>query len=281
MTEEPTIEYEILGARGGCPVSGSAFQQYGGDTTCFVVETPDVLLVFDAGTGIRTLERRIRAWKNPKPIAVFFTHFHLDHTSALALFSPLYDPGLSIDFYGMDPGPEHPWRDALHHLMHEPYWPIALADVPANLTFHDLEIGAPPIRKHGVRVRWFPVRHTQTCLAYRIDLPGGSIVFTPDQELPLESGENYVAFARGADLLIQDAQYTPDEYVSRQGWGHSTWEAAASLAHRAEVSDLLLFHHDPNRTDAEIETLVTQARTVFPRTRAAAAGLRGVLPRST
>lgn len=278
MTGVASIRLDVLGARGGCPVSGAEFLRYGGDTTCFALETPDALLIFDAGTGIRQLNNRVAGWSAPKPIGLFLTHYHLDHISGLPAFRPLYDPRAEITVFGTDPSANQPWRDALGRLIAEPYWPVPLDKAPATIGFHDLDAHDRRMDLFGVRIEWRPVRHTQNCLAFRIRLPGGSVTLAPDQELPGDDIEAYRDFIRGSDILIQDAQYTPEEYPNRRGWGHSTWRDAAELAAEADIQHLLLFHHDPLRSDTQIDAIVDAAQAVFPHTRAASPTLQVHFP---
>ncbi len=267
--EGPEIHFVIRGARGGWPVFGEAYGRYGGNTTCFSVETPTGLIVIDAGSGLLGLNQVCAAWDSPKPIAILFSHYHLDHTMGIAGFKPMYDPTMQIQLFGANPDPQYEWKDALHRLIGEPYWPIGLSDMASQQTFQDLDLSTRHMELFGLDLCWCPIAHTQQCLAFQIRLPGGKITIATDHEPQRDDLESYLEFVRGSDVLIQDAQYTPEEYDLRHGWGHGTLLDAANIAKRADVQRLVLTHHDPEHTDEQVDAMVAAAKDVFPNTRGA------------
>lgn len=261
--------FTVRGARGGRTVVGEAFCRYGSHTTCFSLETPDGILIVDAGTGIHSLAKAFRAADTTKPMALFFTHFHLDHLVGLPGFSPLYQAGSTLRLYGASPSQAHPWPDLLTQLLDEPYWPVPLRKTPSSVTYHDLDSLPGPVQLFGAEIRWCELTHTQRCLGYRIAVPNHQLVILTDHESQLHVGPDLVSFAAGADTLIVDAQYCPEEYVTHRGWGHGTWGDATTLAQQTGAKHLLLTHHDPARTDSEIDAIQHQARLEFPATDAA------------
>ncbi len=265
--------FTIHGTRGTTPVSGRGFVRHGGRTTCFSLRTTRGLIVVDAGTGISALSDSLARETRPPPITLLFTHFHLDHVIGLPLFQPLYRPEARITIMA-DPARREDWKPALKTLVDAPYWPAPLAGCPARIRLQDLPAGRATLLVHGVRIAWCPVRHPQQCLAYRLETSGGGIVIATDRE-PGDAGldRRFLEFCRGADVLIFDAQYTPRERAAHRGWGHGTWEEGVATARSAGVGELILTHHDRQRTDAQLDAIVRQARRRFPWTRAARDGL--------
>lgn len=272
MTDSATT-FSVLGARGSRPAFGSRFRKIGGHTTCYALDLPQGLIVLDAGSGILPLNEWCRAANHSKPVAMLFSHYHLDHILGLATFQPLYEPDREMHLYGADPSPDVAWRSVLANLISEPYWPVPLTNMPA-LHHHDLHRDTGSVSIFGVEIRYHVIPHTQQCLAFRFGLPGGSVVIATDHEPTENTQPGFLEFCRGADMLIHDAQFTPDELPQRKGWGHSSWEQAAHIAKAAAVQRLLLTHHDPDRTDDQVDDMAAAARSIFPNTRAASEQLR-------
>lgn len=272
-------QFTIYGARGTHPVSGRAHLRYTGDTSCFGLETPAGLLVIDAGTGITTLGNALGARTHVPPIQLLFTHLHLDHVIGLGAFAPLFRREAQVTLRA-DARYLGRWRAGLTTLIGGPFWPRPLPRLGARVRF--AELGG---RSHGpagrmrtledVRVRWCPVRHPQGCLSYRLETTRVTVVIATDRECgDRRLDAAFLEFARGADILVHDAQYTPAESHRRRGWGHSTWEDAVRVARQARVGQLVLTSHDPARSDEAIEAIVRQARRRFRRTAAATAPMR-------
>lgn len=272
MESEPI--FSIHGARGTMAVSGRRFNRYGGETTCFSLATRQGLLIVDAGTGIIALGDQLMRRKKLPPITIMFTHFHIDHVIGLPLFRPLYRRGASVTIMA-DPHRKENWPDCLRTLVAPPFWPLALRHFGAAIRFQPLPRRDCRMRKYGVEIAWHPLRHPQQCLAYRLDIRKRSFVIATDHELDADATDgSFTDFCRGASVLIGDAQYTPSEYTRQRGWGHGTFSACARLAAASGVGKLFLTHHDPRRTDIQIDRLVSQARRIFPATRAARSGMR-------
>jgi phosphoribosyl 1,2-cyclic phosphodiesterase len=263
----------IHGARGSHPAVGPGFRTYGGHTSCFSIETESELILLDAGSGITRLNEVCTAWPSPKPISIFLTHYHLDHITGLAGFRPIYSPGYRIQFYGGPSAPGLSCQSALERFFQRPFWPVPMADMGSDVLYHDLDLDQPSLHIGGLEIRWFPVPHTEPCLAYQVRSRRGSITLSTDHETTPDTEEAFTDFARGTDILIQDAQYTPAEIESRRGWGHCTWEDAARIATRANAKRLLLTHHDPDHTDADLDAILEQTRRQFKNTRLATTGM--------
>ena len=234
-------------------------------------DQPEELLIFDAGTGIRALGKEIaERTRSPAAIHIFLTHFHWDHVQGLPYFRPLYAAASKVVFHSAH-GPEE-LSAVLAGQMRGPYFPLLFDELPAQVEFR--RIGAEPVRFGSVTVEAFPLHHPQGSVGYRIVDSGRTAVYATDHEHgDAASDHGLIAMAKNADVLVYDAQYTPVEYATRQGWGHSTWLEAARIAEQAGVRQLVLFHHDPDRDDEAVRGIEDEARREFAATVAAHEGL--------
>ena len=226
-------------------------------------------MIFDAGSGIRALGDCMmkEAAGNPVETKIFLTHFHWDHIQGVPFFAPIYSPKNHVSFYSGSTGT--PLQETLEGQMARPYFPIDFAQVAARRDFHQIAPG-DIVSTADLVVRPFPLNHPQGASGYRIECGGAVIVYATDYEHgdPVLD-KVLLEFSQGADLLVCDAQYTPDEYATHVGWGHSTWEHAAALANEAGAKQLVLFHHDPTHNDDAMTAIVAQATEQFPDTVAA------------
>ncbi|MCP3975770.1 MAG: MBL fold metallo-hydrolase [bacterium] len=266
------LVFTVLGARGSWPISEREMMVHGGRTTSFMIALEnDVTVIVDAGTGISAIDDSDRA--APQAYHVFLTHYHLDHVQGLQFFKPLYRADNSVTFYGVPPE-NMKLEEAVGGIFRAPWFPISLAATPSqkrfvDLDFEDLEIGP-------LRITTGELTHPQGATSYRIEGPRATVVIATDHEAGDSTIDaSLVEFARGADYLFHDAQYTPEEHDQfYEGWGHSTWEDASDIATRAEVGQLVLTSHDPSRTDAAVAHLTEQAAHLFPTTVAAYEGMQ-------
>jgi len=190
----------------------------------------------------------------------------MDHIIGLPCFSPLYDPKTRIT---MMADPERPgdWKSILKTFMGKPYWPIGLGETAATMSLVDIPLNQGYMNLYGIRITWMDVPHPQECLSFRFEHFDKIIVVATDLEYePGRVDPAFIDFCRGADILIHDAQYTPEEYPNHRGWGHSTWETATEVARLAEVDQLLLTHHAPERSDDQLSEIKTQACRHFRNT---------------
>ncbi len=265
--------FVIRGTRGTLPTCGPDFFRYGGDTTCFSLETSQGLLVIDAGTGLRHVTQELADRSDLPPITVLLTHLHMDHLVGLPSFGPLYSSHAQIRFMA-DSNREDDWQQALLAFIRKPYWPVGLTDADATLEFGSLSPPGEPMEIYGVRVGWCAIPHPQQCVAYRLDWSGGSVVIATDVEFEASRiPVHFIQFCQGASHLIFDAHFTPSEIGHYAGWGHSTWETGVALAQASGVGELLLTHHRPTRYDTDIDAIVEAARKVFPQTRGASTNI--------
>jgi phosphoribosyl 1,2-cyclic phosphodiesterase len=265
------------GVRGSIPTVSPTHVGIGGNTTCVQIvcggKTHDSseVYIIDAGTGIRALGKEIASRAEPPPaIHIYFSHFHWDHVQGLPFFLPLYSPRSNIVFHSAHP-PER-LREVLAGQMQGPYFPVCFDQIRAKLDFR--QVGTSPEVAGPVEMEAFPLHHPQGCVGYRMKHAGWTGVYAADHE----HGERVrdrglLEIAQGADVLIYDSQYTPVEYESRRGWGHSTWLEGAKLANAAGVKKLALIHHDPDHDDEAVRSIEQDAVQEFPATAAAYEGM--------
>lgn len=259
------MQVRFWGVRGSIAVCGAPFVRTGGNTPCVELEYEGQRLILDGGTGLRALGDAHKGL--PLDATMLFTHVHWDHIQGVPFFGPAYHPGSRLRFGGVR-RPSGTIRDALAKQMQPPAFPVTLDEFNAQLDFLDLD-EPQPVDIGPFKVTWVDLEHPDGVVAYRVQAGRRSVVFATDVEHGDEVDERLVRFADGADLLIHDAQYTRDEYEgrtgpSRRGWGHSTWSDAVTVANRAGVDLLALYHHDPRRSDDEVDAIETLARSHFP-----------------
>lgn len=274
MTES-TLSIRFWGVRGSIPSPGPDTVVVGGNTSCIEVRAGGSRIVLDAGSGLRALGDALLASGEHRDTTILLSHVHWDHVMGIPFFAPLYIPGTRIRFASGSHGA--PLRDLLRRQMSAPMFPVDLDRVGAEITCTELADGQRATFG-DLTVETARLNHPDPVYAYRLEHAGRSVVFATDTEHFACVDPRLARLAKNADLLIYDAQYTPEEYAghagpARTGWGHSTFQAGAELAHAAGVKTLALFHHDPRRTDAEVASIVQRARALFPDTVAAREGL--------
>lgn len=257
------MRIRLWGTRGSCPSPGPDTVVYGGNTTCVEVRGDDGhLVILDAGTGIRELGRSLVSDSHGQPISgdVFFSHAHWDHIQGLPFFTPAFQSANHFRLFGA-PTLLHGLEVVLRQQMSPVVFPVAFDDLHARIEFRELT--GHRLSEHEIEVNAISVRHPGGALGFRLAPVGTSdrsVVFIPDNELDrfgdhapgAPTREELIRFAHGARVLIHDAMYTGAEYMEHQGWGHSSYRDAIDFAIAADVQTLVLFHHDPERSDAAL-----------------------------
>jgi phosphoribosyl 1,2-cyclic phosphodiesterase/CheY-like chemotaxis protein len=268
------------GVRGSIPTPGMQTAIFGGNTSCVEVRIGDQIIILDAGSGIRGLGQSLMREFRDKPLnlTMLVTHTHWDHIQGFPFFIPAYNPNVNVRIVGYE-GAVHGLRAALFEQMQSAFFPVGLNQMASHVTFE--ELSEMEFELDGIKVRTIFANHPGICLGYRLSTPGGDIVYMPDHEAyerheierqkiagetsqpgldyARAQDEKVIDFIRQADVLIGDTQYDATEYPSRLGWGHTCVDDAVSLAVRAGVKQLFLFHHDPDHYDNKMTALSTEA----------------------
>ncbi len=266
------MQIKFWGVRGSTPTPQVENLRYGGNTPCVEVRVNGRIHVFDCGTGFRILGKELAREFAGAPVQahVFLSHFHWDHIQGVPFFAPLYDGNSSFVFHSSDRAGG--LRATLEHHMADPFFPVNMTKMAARRRFHTIAEGRTELEDCVVESVW--LNHPQGCLGFRVEAGNSVLVYATDNE-PGEPAFDQALrkLAQGADVLIYDAQYLPEEFASHRGWGHGHWREGVAIAHQCQVGHLVLFHHDPDRSDACIDQLLQQAQQFFPRVSAATEGM--------
>lgn len=258
------MEVRIWGARGSIAAPGPRTVRYGGNTTCLEVRLAGgELVILDAGSGIRTLGHALMKAQGAVDCHLLITHIHWDHIMGFPFFAPIYSRSTRIRLDGCLRALEG-IRSTLNKGMVDGVFPVDFDSLCDRIEpLFSLPKGS--LRIGEALVEGIELRHPQGGMGFRIREEGRTLVFLTDNELRSggmneRSYSDYARFCEGADLLIHDAQYRPEEMASKRGWGHSDFLSSVELGIKAGVDKLLLTHHDPDRTDEEVDRVVMGAR---------------------
>ena len=246
------------GARGSIPVSGKEYTKYGGDTTCIEVRSKnnDVVII-DGGTGMRKLGNKLIA-SGESDLNILFTHAHWDHLMGFPFFKPIYSKKTSIKLYGCA-YTQQSIEKVLSKSMIAPYFPVDFNQLQAAIV--PRTVCDEPFTIGPLLVTPIQLSHPNQGIGYKFTEDGKTFVFLTDNELTMKHGggceyRDYLEYSRGADLLVHDAEYTQDQYKITKGWGHSVYNDALHLAMEAGAKQFGLFHHNQDRSDAELDRIV-------------------------
>ncbi len=266
------------GGRGSIAAPGPTTLRYGGNTPCVELRYRGTQIILDAGTGIRPLGVSMQAAAAGKrlDINLLITHTHWDHIQGFPFFTPAFVPGNTVNVFGPH-STEKPLEKVLRGQMDHEYFPVALGDMAAKITVRDVAMEPFQIGPFTVRAAY--MNHPGMTLGYRLEAEGLVVAYATDTEpfralLPtVDPGEDTAEFGRGqdqelvqlvrdADVYIADAQYSPEEYAKKTGWGHTNYVDAVIIALEANVKRLVLFSHDPMHNDAEIDRKLAHCRAL-------------------
>ena len=278
------MRVRFWGTRGSIATPGPGTNYFGGNTSCVELTTANGdLLIFDCGTGAHRLAAELMAQgKRAINANILLGHTHWDHIQGFPFFSPAFVKGNSVAIYGPE-GSRGSLHDVLAGQMEFTYFPIELNQLPAAITYHDLTEGIHTIG--GARVATQFLHHPAMTLGYRVEADGVAVVYLVDHEpfsdelwragaepghiesILHEGDRRHAKFMADADLVIHDAQYTPEEYGLKKTWGHSTYDYVVQMAAAAGVRQVALTHHDPSHNDHFVADIERKARDPGPATR--------------
>ncbi len=287
------MKIRFWGVRGSIPCPGPATVEYGGNTACIELRfgDDDRLIIIDAGSGIRDLGNFMMQHDLPKgPIdtSIFLTHTHWDHIMGFPFFTPIYIPNSKLNVYGPVTYEDEGLDKIVGSQLSYRYFPVKHSELAAEITYHPLKELSMDLGD-GISVTTKYLNHPILCLGYKFEHQGKSFctvydtepflnVFPTDPDDPSydpdaaeegeiaakDENEKLLRFMEGADVVVHDTQYTHEEYLdSKLGWGHTPFEFAINSAHKADVKKLILFHHDPMRTDKQLAVLEEQYRNAI------------------
>lgn len=271
------MKVRFWGVRGSIPAPGPHTMRHGGNTTCIEVRSDDgALIILDAGTGIFPLAQELLK-QMPVQANVFITHTHWDHIHGLPFFTPLYIPGNTVRIHGgYDVVAGRGIDQIMEVQLQYSYFPVREAEMRAGIEYETLTIGVP-VSVGNATVTPLMLNHPVVNFGYRVDCNGKSVFFTGDHEpwqnIYAREDEGYAEYQQmveiqqghldqalaGLDVLIADSSYTAAEYPAKVGWGHGTLEGNIAWARRLGVKKLICTHHEPTRSDDELERVFAVA----------------------
>src|SRR5436309_816663 len=262
------MQVRFWGTRGSIAAPGPKTARYGGNTSCVEVRASDgTVIILDCGTGARELGLYLaQTMPQPMRLHLFIGHTHWDHIQGFPFFVPAFLPGSELNIYA-PVGFQRGLEEAMGGQMEYSYFPVKMSDLRSRIHFTELDEGFFRVGDVLVETRF--MNHTAPTVGYRMTSDGATIAYATDHEpfwnasgrVSQHPGdERHIAFLKGANLVIHDAQYTEEEYRDKVGWGHSSLEYAVDVALAAGVERLVLFHHDPAHDDATMEQMEAMAR---------------------
>ncbi len=254
MTADNKLKITILGARGSIPTEGEDMLEFGGATSCVLVETDDNAIFLDAGTGIRNAPD-----VGDKEISIFLTHPHLDHILGLPFFPYITHKDRQIDFYAAKTS-AFSAKEQLDAFFAPPLWPCEVEGYPACFIIHDIDSEAG-ITIGDIKVTNMPSVHPGGGSVYRISRRGRSLVYATDYEYTKEKVGELIDFSKDTDLLLMDAQYTEEEFAKRIGFGHSTVNQGMEIMEKSGAKTIRFVHHDPRHDDEFLRRMEAEVKS--------------------
>jgi phosphoribosyl 1,2-cyclic phosphodiesterase len=269
-----TFSVRFWGVRGSIACCGPRTARYGGNTSSIEVRCGTRLLMFDAGTGIRYLGRKLLRDAGPIDADLYFTHTHFDHVCGLPFFAPLFKPQNRFRLWAGHLGEGLTLRRVMSEFMIAPLFPVPPDVFRATMEYRDFAPGDTLAAGADVKLRTATLNHPDGAVGYRVEYGGQSLCYVTDTEhVPGAPDKNVLGLIAGADLVIYDCMYTDEEYDSYVGWGHSTWQEGIRLCQAAGAKRLAVFHHDPEHDDEQLSGIEREVAAALPGSVAAREGL--------
>ena len=255
---------KFWGVRGSIACPSPEHLGFGGNTSCIEVMAGDERVILDSGTGIRNLGFTL-THESLKYTTLLLTHTHWDHINGFPFFSAIYRKDCTIRIMAGHLARRGGIRKILANQMSEPVFPVPLNALQARIHFEDFIAGDTFGLRKGITIRTAKLHHPDDATGYRIEYEGRSFCYITDTEhVPGKPDQNILGLVEGTDLMIYDSTYSDDEFPSKVGWGHSTWQEGIRLAKVANVKKLAIFHHDPTHDDAYMERVEASANALWP-----------------
>ena len=259
------IHVDFWGVRGSVPSPGPNTARYGGNTSCVSITVDNKILILDAGTGIRNLGSAIIGQPELE-IFVVVTHSHWDHIQGFPFFTPIYQPDRPVHMFPT----LHKKNVVLSSLIDQmdgAHFPITPDQVPSNFNFVT-ESPLEFLENNGFHIELVPMNHPGKAFGYKIKIDDKIICYFTDNEInpPYEKSIEFdvlIEHCRNVDILIHDAQYIEADMPLKHGWGHSLISEVTKLGESAEVKNLVYYHHDPERSDDDIDAELEKASNIL------------------
>ena len=284
------LSVRFWGVRGSIPCPGRSTVEYGGNTSCLEIRADKRLIIIDVGTGVKPLGDWIMVndfKAGPLDMDIFITHTHWDHIMGFPMFSPIFIPGAKMRIQGPVSFNDDTLASIIGDQLSYRYWPVRQSELAAKIEYRELKETTMDLGG-GLKLTTKYLNHPILCLGYRFEYKGKSIVTAYDHEpfrnifptdpkdpsydedaaregetAAKEENERIIRFFKNADVLIHDAMYTTEEFEKHLGWGHSSYDIAVKAALEAGVKKLVLFHHDPSRTDEQNKSLEEEYKNEY------------------
>ena len=272
------IKVKFWGVRGSYPIPKSE-DSFGGNTSCIEVRsTNNELVLLDMGTGLRNFGNSLLKEKTQvRDINIVLSHFHYDHILGFLMFAPLFINKFNINIFA--PGEsDQEIKTKFESFLNSNFWPVSMGMLTANINFNHYSSGSISIT-NNVKVITSPHGHPGGASSVRVEIDRFSVTYVTDCEHPESHlNQNVIDIAKNTDILIHDAQYTPEQMPNHKGWGHSSWMHCTEVASKAKAKKLVLFHHNPDHGDSILESIEQDAKKLFENTTSAREGMEIFIP---
>ena len=272
------IKVKFWGVRGSYPIPKSE-DSFGGNTSCIEVRsTNNELVLLDMGTGLRNFGNSLIKEKTQvRDINIVLSHFHYDHILGFLMFAPLFINKFNINIFA--PGEsDQEIKTKFESFLNSNFWPVSMGMLTANINFNHYSSGSISI-SNNVKVITSPHGHPGGASSIRVEIDRFSVTYITDCEHPESHlNQNVIDIAKNTDILIHDAQYTPEQMPNHKGWGHSSWMHCTEVASKAKAKKLVLFHHNPDHGDSILESIEQDAKKLFENTTSAREGMEIFIP---
>ena len=274
--EKMNTKIKFWGVRGSFPSPRKDTVVYGGHTSCVEIRTPgNDLIILDMGTGLVDLGKSIESEINPPTSAhAIISHYHWDHLFGFLGFNPLFNPDFTFNMYGKED--KMTPQEIIQYIQNHTFWPVDMSMLQADMNLNLFPENGLKI-KENINIESTLHGHPNGANSYKIIIGDKVIAYSTDCEHPEKLNKNVIENARNSDILIHDAQYHGSELNKYKGWGHSSWEQAIEVAKLSNTKKLVLFHHDPFRSDDELYEIEQKAQSLFPNTIVAKQGLEIII----